>query len=192
MEHRTVPNYRRNRVPGGTYFFTFALQDRRSALLVKHIDILRCAVRQARAHKPFVIDAWVVLPNHMHCIWTLPDGDADYSSRWQAIKAGFTSLLPDKVCRPGGRPSRRELGIWQPRFWEHTIRDERDYASHMDYTLFNPVKHRLAPHPASWPFSSFRLAVAAGLYPADWSGPEDSLDTVSEPQPRGCKTVGRA
>jgi putative transposase len=165
-----MPDYRRNRVPGGTFFFTVNLLDRGSDLLVARIDALRQAVRQVRARAPFHIDAWVVLPDHMHCLWTLPQGDADYPGRWRAIKTAFSKSLPAGEPRSPVRTSRGERGIWQRRYWEHTIRDDRDYAAHMDYTHFNPVKHGYAAHPADWPFSSFRRCVTSGLYPAEWLG----------------------
>jgi putative transposase len=163
-----MPDYRRNRVLGGTFFFTVNLRDRSSALLVMHIDALRDAVRSVRARSPFHIDAWVVLPDHMHCIWTLPPCDDDFSGRWREVKKAFTRTIPATEYRSPVRRERGERGIWQRRFWEHTIRDDRDYASHMDYVHFNPVKHGLVQHVADWPFSSFRWCVARGLYPADW------------------------
>ncbi len=173
-----MPDYRRNRVPGGTYFFTVNLLDRKSDLLVTHIDALRDAARGVRARASFHIDAWVVLPDHIHCIWTLPAGDSDYSGRWQALKKAFTKSIPAGERRSAVRMRRGERGIWQRRFWEHTIRDDRDYANHMDYIHFNPVKHALAAHPADWPFSSFRRCVARGVYPADWChGGREPLET---------------
>jgi putative transposase len=165
-----MPDYRRNRVPGGTFFFTVNLLDRRSDLLVTRIDALRQAVRQVRDRAPFHIDAWVILPDHMHCLWTLPEGDADFSGRWRAIKTAFSKSLPADEPRSPVMTSRGERGIWQRRYWEHTIRGDRDYAAHMDYTHFNPVKHGFVEHPADWQFSSFRRCVARGLYPAGWLG----------------------
>ncbi|MGE3784931.1 MAG: transposase [Alphaproteobacteria bacterium] len=154
-----MPNYRRNRVPGATYFFTVNLRDRRSELLVGKIDALREAVREIRRQMPFHIDAWVVLPDHMHCLWTLPEGDSCFPDRWRGIKTRFSRSL-----------GLGRVGIWQRGYWEHTIRDDRDYNTHMDYIHFNPVKHGNVQNPADWPFSSFRRCVAAGLYPADWLG----------------------
>jgi putative transposase len=165
-----MPDYRRNRIPGGTFFFTVNLLDRSSDLLVIEIDALRQAVRQVRARAPFHIDAWVVLPDHMHCLWTLPEGDADFPGRWRAIKTEFSKSLSTDEKRSPVMASRGERGIWQRRYWEHTIRDERDYAAHMDYTHFNPVKHGLVENAADWPFSSFRRCVAEGLYPEGWLG----------------------
>jgi putative transposase len=164
-----MPDYRRNRVPGGTYFFTVALRDRASDLLTTRIDALRVAVRDARARAPFHIDAWVMLPEHLHCIWTLPPGDHDYSGRWREIKTAFSITIPPEEPRSAARRRKGERGIWQRRFWEHTIRDERDYAAHLDYVHFNPVRHGLVTHATDWPYSSFRRCVALGLYPADWS-----------------------
>jgi putative transposase len=164
-----MPDYRRNRVQGATYFFTDLL-DRRSDLLVTHIDALRAAVHKVRRQSPFHIDAWVVLPDHMHCLWTLPEGDADFPRRWRDIKTGFSKSLAATEQRSMVMIRRGERGIWQRRYWEHTIRDDRDYAAHMDYIHFNPVKHGLIRSPADWHFSSFRRCVVRGLYPADWLG----------------------
>jgi putative transposase len=175
-----MPDYRRNRVPGGTYFFTVNLLDRRSDLLVKQIDILRDAVRRARIRAPFHIDAWVVLPDHMHCLWTLPPGDANFPARWRAIKIAFVKSLPAGESRSAVMTSRGERGIWQRRYWEHTIRDDRDFAAHMDYTHFNPVKHGLVAHPADWPYSSFRRCVDGGLYPQGWTGASDEPQKTGE------------
>lgn len=172
-----MPDYRRNRGPGGTYFFTANLLDRSSTLLVDRIDSLREAVKQVRSRHSFHIDAWVVLPDHMHFIWTLPAGDADYPGRWRAIKKAFSKAIPAFENRTAAMMSRGERGIWQRRYWEHAIRDERDYAAHMDYVHFNPVKHDYVAHPADWPYSSFRRCVGNGLYPADWLGnSEQSMD----------------
>ena len=175
-----MPSYRRNRVPGGTYFFTVNLLDRRSDLLVRHVEALRSVVRQVRHRTPFHIDAWVVLPDHMHCLWTLPEGDADFAGRWRAIKMAFSKSLPSDEARSPAMIRRNERGIWQRRYWEHTIRNDDDYAAHMDYTHFNPVKHGLVDHPADWPFSSFRRCVAEGLYPAAWAGGGDGPQETGE------------
>jgi putative transposase len=163
--------YRRNRVPGATYFFTVNLADRTTDLLTREIQTLRNATQKIRAKHPFHIDAWVVLPNHMHCLWTLPEGDTNYSRRWQAIKTEFSKQIPTgEYCSPS-RIAKEERGIWQRRFWEHTIRNEEDYARHMDYIHFNPVKHGLATNAADWPHSTFHRCVTNGLYPATWNGP---------------------
>ncbi len=165
-----MPDYRRNRVPGGTYFFTVNLLERSSDLLVDQIDALREAVRKVRAARPFHIDAWVVLPDHMHAVWTLPPDDADYSARWKAIKIAFTKTIPKRVRRSPVRAAKGERGIWQRRFWEHTIRDEQDYAAHVDYVHINPMKHGLVTRVRDWPHSSFHRHVARDIYAPDWAG----------------------
>src|SRR5205823_10372650 len=134
-----MPDYRRNRVPGGTFFFTVNLLDRRSDLLVRHIDALRDAVRRVRTRAPFRFDAWLVLPAHMHCLWSLPEGDANFPGRWRAIKIAFAKSLPTVEPRSAAMTSRGERGIWQRRYWEYTIRDQRDFARHFDYIQFNPI-----------------------------------------------------
>lgn len=175
-----MPNYRRNRVPGGTYFFTVCLADRRSNLLVAQIDALRTVVKKVRAQRPFHIDAWVVLPDHMHCLWTLPEGDADFPGRWREIKKAFSKQIPLNECRTAVMAERGERGIWQRRYWEHTILDDRDYAVHMDYTHFNPVKHGLVSHVADWPLSTFYSCIKRGLYPDDWQGGGSEVQEAGE------------
>jgi putative transposase len=169
--------YRRNFVPGGTYFFTVTLADRRSDVLVRHIGELRGAFRAARRERPFAIDAIVVLPDHLHAILTLPSNDADFSGRWRRIKGYFSSVLMDAGVELRRR-SNGDLALWQRRFWEHTIRDEGDFARHVDYIHFNPVKHGLVPRVVEWPHSSFHRYVRDGLLPADWAGNafEDQAD----------------
>jgi putative transposase len=176
QEHFEVPDYRRVRVPGGTYFLTLTLLERRSDLLVRHIDVLRNAVRATRRERPFAIDAWVVLPDHMHCILTLPAGDSDYSNRIKAIKIRFVRAVPRTERRSRTRAARGERAIWQRRFWEHTIRGDADYARHMDYIHFNPVKHGQVAEVREWPYSTFHGLVRAGVYPADWAaGPVEDV-----------------
>ncbi len=175
-----MPDYRRNRAPGGTLFFTVNLLDRRSDLLVTHIDALRDAVRRVRARAPFRADAWVVLPDHMHCLWSLLEGDADFPGRWRAIKIAFAKSLPACEPRSAVMTSRDERGIWQRRYWEHTIRAARDFARHFDYIHFNLVKHGLVEHPADWPYSTFRRCVASGMYPSDWAGAGDEPAQTGE------------
>jgi len=165
-----MPDYRRHRVPGGTYFFTINLLDRRADLLTRHIDALRAAVRRTRDERPFHIDAWVVLPDHMHCVITLPPGDVDYSNRIKAIKIRFVRAVAPQERRSAVRIAKGERGIWQRRFWEHTLRDEADYARHIDYVHYNPVKHGHATTMAQWPHSTFHRWVRRGAYPTDWGG----------------------
>lgn len=164
--------YRRNFVPGGSYFFTLNLEDRRSHLLTKHIGELRSAFRETRKRHPFGIDAIVVLPDHLHAIWTLPENDADFATRWRLIKATFSRALPKGETVSASREEKGERGIWQRRFWEHTLRDERDLAVHADYVHFNPVKHGYVEHAADWPYSSFHRMVRLGIYPEAWASPK--------------------
>lgn len=168
--------YRRNRLPGGTYFFTVTLRDRRSEVLVDHVDLLREAFRAVRRSRPFSMDAVVVLPDHLHTIWVLPPGDHDYPGRWRAIKSRFIRLLV-KQCVDLQRNARGEYGLWQRRYWERTIRGEEDYARHVDYIHYNPVKHGLAKRPADWRYSSFHRYVRLGMLPEDWaSEPKEGRD----------------
>jgi len=129
--------YRRNRVAGDTYFFTVTLRDRSSDRLLRHIDLLRSTFRMVRGERSITIDAIVILPDHLHAIWTLPDGDADYSGRWQATNSGFTRQLSASGI-PLFRDIRGEYQLWQRRFWEHTIRDDSDYENHADHINWNP------------------------------------------------------
>src|SRR5258705_10423718 len=129
--------YRRNFHPGGSYFFTVALRNRRLKLLTDYIDILRNATQSVRDKHPFEIVAAVVLPDHLHAIWKLPEGDADYPMRWRLIKSSFTKTLNSATAEIG---KKRET-IWQSRYWEHTIRDDLDFERHVDYIHWNPVKH---------------------------------------------------
>jgi putative transposase len=168
-----MANYRRHFVAGGSYFFTVNLAERRARLLTEHIDVLRGAFRHARARRPFTIDAIVVLPDHLHAIWTLPEQDSDFPLRWRLIKATFSRSLPleERVSR--SRSRKGERGIWQRRYWEHTIRDEDDFARHVDYVHFNPVKHGHVRRVVDWPYSSFHRMLRQGFYPTDWAGVAD-------------------
>ncbi|MBI5611602.1 MAG: transposase [Gammaproteobacteria bacterium] len=168
-----MTNYRRATVPGGTYFFTVNLADRKLTTLVDRIDLLKHAIRQEVVAHPFRVDAFVVLPEHLHTIWILPAGEADFSSRWRRIKAEFSSALPGDEWRSASRRAKGERGVWQRRFWEHLIRDERDYARHVDYIHFNPVKHGHVTRARDWPHSTFHEWVRNGQYPLDWAGGED-------------------
>ena len=168
-----MPNYRRLIVAGGTYFFTQVTYQRQTWLCD---DLGRKALREAilkvRAKYPFKIDAFVLLPDHFHCLLTLPDGDKDFSVRLRLIKTYVTKyygeqLGVDRVVSLS-RQKRQEQNLWQRRFWEHLIRDERDYALHCDYIHNNPVKHGLCLKPQDWPFSSVHRFIAQGLYPSDW------------------------
>jgi putative transposase len=166
-----MPDYRRTYHPGGFYFFTVTLLQRsRNELLTRHIDLLRQSVVKVRSEHPFTIHAWIVLPDHLHCILEFPSGDANYTLRWRLIKAYFAKNVPAAEFRSEVRRRRGERGIWQRRFWEHLIRDEADYRAHMDYVHFNPVKHGLVERVQDWPYSTFHRWVERGVYPVDWGG----------------------
>lgn len=181
-----MPDYRRYRVAGGTYFFPVNLLERYpNDLLVRHIELLRTVARKVRGNRPFHIDAWVILPDHLHCVWSLPPGDDDFTNRWRLIKQGFSKALPMTERRSSVRIARGESqgqglalpgalrmqrAIWQRRFWEHVIRSDKDYAAHVDYCHINPFKHGYVKRVADWPFSTFHRYVESGLYPVDWAG----------------------
>jgi putative transposase len=162
-----MPDYRRYRVPGGNYFFTVNLLERRLDTLGRQIEYLREAVRGVRQRYPFHIDTWVVLPDHLHCNRTLSEGDADVSTRGRLIKTAFANAFPLTERRSAVRVARHERAIWQRRFWGHAIRDERDYERHMDYVHYNPVKHSYVERIGDWPHSTFQRYVAHGIYPPD-------------------------
>ena len=178
-----MTNYRRSRIPGATYFFTVALADRSATTLVDEIGALRDACSATRAERPFRCDAFVVLPDHLHAVWTLPEGDSDYSTRWRLIKARFTRAVLAKMGakhpsygRVGdfhpshSKREKGERGVWQRRFWEHLIRDERGYRAHLEYCWGNPVKHGLVTRAVDWPYSSIHWDMRAGRVGAEWSG----------------------
>ncbi len=158
-----MSRYLRPRVPGASVFFTVTLTDRRSRLLVQEVAALRDAVRATRAERPFQIDAWVVLPDHLHALWTMPEDDADYSTRWRLIKTRFSRRLPVGPLRPS-HEARQERGLWQRRFWERHIRNEADFAAHLRYCWGNPVKHGLVEKPEDWPYSSVHRDIRSGRY----------------------------
>ena len=170
--------YRRAWIAGGTYFFTLALADRRERLLLDHVEVLRDVIRHVRRMRPFTIDAMVVLPDHLHAIWTLPEGDSDYPKRWHCIKAGFARRLPVTEPRSATRRRRGERGVWQRRYWEHVIRDGLDLQRHLDYVHYNPVKHGYVARPVDWPCSSIHRFIRSGLISPDWAaGPQGDWDT---------------
>jgi len=162
-------HYRRNFLPGGTFFFTVTLADRRSSVLVEHIDLLRRAFRKTRRERPFSVDAVAVLPDHLHIVMTLPLDDADFPGRWKRIKSLFTHHLVATGfdCK---RNRRGEYALWQRRYWEHTIRNEPDFTRHIDYIHYNPVKHGLVPRVRDWRHSSFHRYVKLGVLTKDWGG----------------------
>lgn len=173
-----MTSYRRNFVVGGTFFFTVNLADRRLGLLVQHIDLLRAAFRDARLRHPFTIEAVVVLPDHLHTIWTLPEADSDFATRWRLVKSSFSRALPPVELISESRKGKGERGIWQRRYWEHTIRNEADFARHVDYIHINPVKHGYVARVRDWPHSSFHRMVRDGIYPEDWAGDAEDIEGV--------------
>ncbi len=170
-----MTDYRRNYIPGGSYFFTVNLLNRKQTLLTDHIDELRESFRTVKKELPFTIDAIVILPEHLHCIWTLPESSADYSKRWQRIKSLFTRMVNIESAVSKSRTRKGEKGVWQRRFWEHTIRDQNDYNRHFDYIHFNPVKHGYVECVRDWEYSSFHHYVRDGLLPIEWYGSDDDL-----------------
>jgi putative transposase len=170
IKENEMTNYRRIYAKGATWFFTVNLADRRSRLLTDEIEILKNAHRYVLSRHPFSIDAMVVLPDHLHAIWTLPEDDADYSMRWRLIKTAFSRAIPLQEEISESRFNRKERGIWQRRFWEHRIRDEVDYEKHINYVHINPVKHGHVSKVSDWPFSTFHKFVEKGIYSIDWLG----------------------
>ena len=183
--------YRRAFIPGGSFFFTLVTEKRRPLLAsAEAVDVLRQAFRTVKASRPFELDAIVVLPDHLHCIWTMPPDDADFATRWRLIKTWFTKHC-DPALRSGAdrlrhdvalrqtapnatyglnpsRVARKQQMIWQHRYWEHALRDETDFSRHVDYIHYNPVKHGHVSSAREWPYSSFQRHVAEGIYAMDW------------------------
>lgn len=164
-----MPDYRRVKAKGSTFFFTIVLADRSSSMLVEQIERLRAAYRLAQSRRPFETVAICILPDHLHAIWALPEDDDDFSIRWSLIKTSFSRGIEARPRSPS-KIVKREKGIWQRRFWEHAIRDEADLERHIDYIHFNPVKHGHVSRVADWPHSSFHRYVGQGLLEADWGG----------------------
>jgi putative transposase len=165
-----MPRYLRAKIKGSVFFFTVVLADRRSNLLVDEIDRFRHSYRTVQQGRPFETIAICVLPDHLHALWELPEGDADFSTRWNLIKTGFSRGFDPARSRSASKAAKREKGIWQRRFWEHAIRDDADLERHVDYIHFNPLKHGYVTRVSDWPHSSFHRYVASGLLAADWGG----------------------
>lgn len=163
-----MANYRRDFTKGGIYFFTIVLEDRKNNLLIRYITELREAFSETQQYYPFDIIAICILPDHLHMIIKLPDDDHDYSRRIQSIKRNFSEKLPKEPIYNQSRIKRKERNIWQRRFWEHLIRDDEDFANHMDYIYYNPVKHGYVKSVKDWAFSSFHLDIKNGIYPENW------------------------
>jgi len=165
--------YRRALIGGASYFFTVNLADRYSGLLVERVNDLRDVVREVRAQHPFEIIAWVVMPNHLHAIWRLPDGDSDFSMRWGLIEGNFSRRVPTIESISASRKSKGERGLWQKRFWEHLIRDDNDLQRHVDYIHYNPVKHGFVRRAVDWEYSSIHRAIRLGWMTPDWGCADD-------------------
>jgi putative transposase len=170
--------YRRAKVAGGTYFFTVVTEKRQKILcLPKNVSLLRYAFGYVMQKHPFIIDAVVILPDHLHCIWTLPENDHDFSTRWRLIKSYFShkceTISPENISV--SRKKKKQRAIWQYRFWEHLIRDEIDFQNHVEYIHYNPVKHGFVTAPKDWEYSSFHRAVRQGMYDMMWGAGEEII-----------------
>ncbi len=177
-----MSNYRRANTKGGTYFFTVVTYRRQKFLCDEIVRaVLREGIKSTQATHPFIIDAWVLLPDHLHCIWTLPPDDADFGIRWAMIKRFVTKQCAAKLQYDAwmspSKLKRNESTIWQRGFWEHQIRDDSDYQKHMDYIHYNPVKHGLVDKVAKWPYSTFHRYVRLGVYETDWAGVTNAYES---------------
>jgi putative transposase len=173
--------YRRALAPGGRYFFTLVTEKRQPIFNdAATVAVLREAFRTVRASRSFEINAIVILPDHIHCIWTLPPLDADYAIRWRLIKTWFTKhcdrglLIPVKASKQ----RKKQQAIWQNRYWEHLLRDDLDFERHVDYIHYNPCKHGLVAKPIDWKYSSFHRFVSRGMLAPDWCCSEKILDGI--------------
>jgi putative transposase len=181
-----MSRYRRAKTAGGTYFFTVVTYRRQAFLCDDDVrKAMRDAIERVRERHDFRIDAWVLLPDHLHCVWTLPPDDADFSLRWNLIKRWVTRACGDRLLRAEwmttSKRVHRESTLWQRRFWEHQIRDDDDYRSHVDYVHFNPVKHGYVEKVVDWAYSSFHRYVREGVYPREWG--MGHVDEVSGGEP---------
>jgi putative transposase len=169
-------DYRRIWHPGGTYFFTINLLQRKgNDLLIRHVSALRESIKTVKGSHPFKIHGWVVLPEHMHCLLELPENDSDFATRIRLIKIGFSKAIPKTERRSSVRIKRGERGIWQRRFFDHLIRDEADFQAHLNYIHYNPMKHGWVNQVKDWPYSTFHRWVERGIYPLNWAGVDGDL-----------------
>lgn len=169
-----LPNYRRSRVKGGTYFFTVNTLNRQQELLIRHIDTLRDAFKSVKNRHPYHLDALVILPDHFHMVMTLPQNTDDYSTIIRLTKSEFSKRVKARgIISHQSRQRRKEQMVWQRRFWEHQIRDDDDYRRHIDYCYINPVKHGYVNKIIDWPYSTFDRGVKRGIYPKGWGGRVD-------------------
>ncbi len=169
-------NYRRIKIQGGCYFFTVALHNRNLTLLTEHIDVLRRSMRTVQRRLPFKTEAIVILPEHLHAIWTLPPKDHDYPERWRQIKGLFTRDIIKRNIKLQN-VGKGEYNLWQRRYWEHTIVNENDYENHVNYIHYNPVKHGYVKQTKDWPYSSFHTYVKKGILTIHWG---DSAEEKKE------------
>lgn len=170
-----MPEYRRARTPGATFFFTVNTHLRQPFLIDSDVRAaLREGIDRVRSTMPFQIDAWVLLPDHLHCVWTLPVGDADFSTRWRVIKTIVTQRCSPRLNKremlSERRVAKNQSSLWQQRFWEHQIRDDEDFTRHVDYIHWNPVKHGHVVQVGDWPYSSVHRYMRQGLLSANWAG----------------------
>jgi len=160
--------YRRVDTKGGTYFFTVNLANRNASLLVDEFDFLRSSINEVKKQHPFILDAMVVLPDHLHVLLTLPSDDNDFATRWMLIKAGFSRQLPKLERINKSRKTKGERGIWQRRYWEHLIRNDKDFENHVDYIHYNPVKHGYVQFARDWQYSTIHKYIDNGLLSREW------------------------
>jgi putative transposase len=166
-----MTEYRRFYIPESTWFFTVNLAERKNNnLLIDNIDLLRDAFKYVKQQKPFHMNAVVIMSDHLHCIWSLPLNDADFSIRWNLLKGRFSRGIPPNERISTSRETRRERGIWQRRFWAHLIENQDDFNRHVDYIHWNPVKHGKVNKVVDWPYSSFHRYVKQSVYSNEWAG----------------------
>lgn len=163
-----MPNYRRLKYAGNCFFFTVNLADRNSDFLTANADLIRAAYCATQKTLPFHCDAFVLLPDHLHAVWTLPADDYNTGGRWALFKSYVSRRVAQAVARPCSKIIRREKGLWQRRFWEHVIEDDGDYRKHVEYCWGNPLKHGLAKTPSEWPFSSIHRDIKQELVAPEW------------------------
>ncbi len=168
--------YRRAKIAGATYFFTVVTHERRPIFQnAGTVSLFQNGLMRIQERHPFQIDAFVIRPDHMHTVWSLPEGDADFPKRWRLIKEAFTKSFVKQhrpFVRDASRQAKGEQSIWQRRYWEHVIRDDADYATHIDYIHYNPVRHGLASAARDWPHSSFLAWFERGVYEPYWGSGE--------------------
>jgi putative transposase len=164
-------NYRRLHQPGGTYFFTLVTFNRQPILkAAETVNLLQECFQKVMQKHPFQVEALVILPDHLHALWVLPEGDSDYPMRWRLIKSQFSHRAASHLSHsiPESRSAKGEQAVWQRRYWEHLIHSQADFNRHVEYIHYNPVKHGYVSAPADWPHSTFHQFVEDGVYPLDW------------------------